>query len=151
VTVIVRDSPRLTFHTDLREVVAALDGVHRDHLWFLSDIEAAPLGDAPLPVEFEWDAAVGGTHDHWVTGERFDEIARRHRLQLIWGVLSGFPRDTPLAGNDLEPRPTAEPWDQRTRHPDAEIELVAFDSTFTAITAREPQVEEAFRRYFLAA
>ena len=146
-SVIVRDSPRLTFHTDLREVVAALDGVHRDYLWFVSDIEAHRLGDVPFPVELEHDAD-GYTNDQWVTGERLDEIANSYRLQVVWGVFSAFPRDAPFAEGVVEPRPTAAPWDRRTRHPDAEIEIVAFDSTFTAIAARDPKVEEAFRRYF---
>ena len=146
-SVIVRDSPRLTFHTDLREVVAALDGVHRDYLWFLSDIEAHRLGDGPLPVELQ-SAAGGYTNDQWVIGDRLDEIANSYSLQVVWGVFSAFPPDAPFAGGVVEPRPTAEPWDRRTQHPDAEIEIVAFDSTFTAIAARDPNVEEAFRRYF---
>lgn len=146
-SVIVRDSPRLAFHTDLRAVVAALGGAHRDYLWFLSDIEAYPLRGGSLPVEFEPDPA-GGTHDQWVTGDRLDEIANSHTLQVIWGVFSAFPREASFAGGLVEPRPTAEPWDRRTRHPDAEIEIVAFDSTFTAIAARDPKVEETFQRYF---
>lgn len=146
-SVIVRDSPRLAFHTDLREVAAALGGVHREYLWFLSDIEAFPLRGGSLPPEFEPDPT-GETHDQWVTGDRLDEIANSHTLQVVWGVFSAFPRDTSLAGELVEPRPTAEPWDRRTRHPDAEIEIVAFDSTFTAIAARDNRVERAFQRYF---
>jgi hypothetical protein len=146
-TLIVRESPRMRFHSDLREVVAALDGVHRDYLWFLSAVDAHRLGDGPFPVEFEHNGE-GDTNDQWVTGDRLEEIANSYSLQVVWGVFSAFPRDAPFAGGVVEPRPTAQPWDRRTRHPDAQIEIVAFDSTFTAITARDTEVEAAFGRYF---
>lgn len=149
-TLVVRESPRMRFHTDLREVVSALDGVHLGYRWFLSDIEAGPIGVvASLPLELQYDSA-GEAQDCWLTGTRLDEIANQYDFQLIWGVLSAVHPEAVPEGKNLEPRPIADghPPTGTIQHPDAQIEIVAFDSTFTAITARDTEVEAAFGRYF---
>lgn len=149
-TLVVTESPRMRFQTDLREVVAALDGIHLAYLWFLSDIEVNCIGvDPSLPLELQLDAA-GETADCWISGQRLDEMASQHDIQLIWGVLSAFHPESVPERTGPEPRPIAEGHSPtgETQHPDAQIEIIAFDSTFTAITARDREVEAAFGRHF---
>jgi hypothetical protein len=135
---------------DLREVVAALDGAHLAYRWFLSDIEANRIGvEASLPVELQLDAA-GDTADCWLSGARLDVIANHYDFQLIWRVLSAFHPEAVPERTNPEPRPIAEGHSPTgmIQHPDAQIEIIAFDSTFTAISARDTEVEAAFGRYF---
>jgi hypothetical protein len=153
--IIVRESPRMRFQTDLREVVLTLDGAHLGYRWFLSNFQANQLGvdqigvEAPPPVELQYGTA-GDTHDCWLSGARLDEIANQYDFQLIWGVLSALHPDAIPEGKNLEPRPNAYGHlpTGTIQHPDAQIEIIAFDSTFTAITARDTEVEPAFGRYF---
>ena len=142
-------SEKLRFHTDLRVTFEALGNCQTNYRWLLTDLEANPLADGLprelLPVE---DGRLGNRWvDQWMSGERLDAIVREYDFQLIWGVLSGFDR-THTESSLPAGLPEAEGYTGSVRLSDALIEIVAFDSTFTAVAARDPHLEKSFGAFF---
>jgi hypothetical protein len=148
VAVAVYQSEKMRFHTDLRVTFEALGNCQRNYRWLLTGFEVNPLADGLppelLPVE---DGPGVRWIDQWMSGERLDQILGEYDFQLIWGVLSGFDRTHSESSLPTE-RPQGEGYTGSVRLSDALIEIVAFDSTFTAVAARDPQLEKSFGAFF---
>jgi hypothetical protein len=148
VAVAVYQSEKMRFHTDLRVTFEALGNCQTNYRWLLTGFEVNPLADGLppelLPVE---DGRGVRWIDQWMSGERLDEVLREYDFQLIWGVLSGFDRTHSESSLPAE-LPEAEGYTGSVRLSDAMIEIVAFDSTFTAVAARDPQLEKSFGAFF---
>ena len=147
---LLRESPAMPFHTDVRAVFAALGDLPRRRDWLLTDLDCFAVDGLPLPARLlRGDAAV-------VPGAALDDFLTRHEVQFLWGVLSAFPPgsvpDPAALPDDRRPYADGNPalWEGEPaiQHPRAELELVCWDSTFTLLIARDPAVEAAFRDAF---
>jgi hypothetical protein len=131
----------LKYHTRLADVLPALHGYHIPLTWMLTNLECnfSPevlLTDEPIII----------------SGEDLDAlIQERPNLQVIWGVLSGFR--LPREEIDLSILPKSEDSDvwkssYQIQHPQAECELVAWDSTATFFRSRNQKAMEIFSGSF---
>jgi hypothetical protein len=135
----------MPYHTHLREVFRALGDCETRVRWLLSGMWA--IGNPTLPGERLDEAP-----DVWVSGERLQEIVEGFRFQLVWGSLSGFPPDHELnESEELANAPSPLQFRGAIQYPNAEIEIVAFDSSFTAVVARDSELEQAFKAHFAEA
>jgi hypothetical protein len=138
-------SARMPFHTDLRKVFEALGWCETQFRWLLSSVDAWP-GVSGLPDELlPKDDAIS----IWVSGSRLHEIVTSYDFQLVWGVLLGFDLNHSL-DEEMELTRSPTPLDFRgaIQHPAAALAIVAFDSTWTAVAARDRELEQAFASYF---
>lgn len=88
------------------------------------------------------------------SGLELQRILDTHQLQFVWGVLSGFRPGRIPDVSALDPYPIAEElstlWsaNAKVQRPDAEIEIVCFDSSFTSLRTCRPELGNRFARYF---
>ena len=131
----------MEYHTLLGDILPALHGYHLPLTWMLTDIECLDLPEV-----------LRGIEPVIVSGRELDEvIVARPDLQIIWGVLSGFrlphkeidPSILPKAENSDVWEPT-----YKIQHPQAECELVAWDSTATFFRSHNCKIMRSFERRF---
>lgn len=144
---LLRASPRMPYHTDLRRVFEALGGRQREFGWLLTDIE---LNTYPPGLSYlaEQRAAL------WQGGGELTALAETYDVQVIWGVLSGFARGVELDLDHLDPYPcaggNAALWQPgvQIQHPRAQVEIVCWDSSVTLLLSRDDDLTARFRSYF---
>jgi hypothetical protein len=133
----------MPYHTDLNAVFNALGRCEREYGWALVGPEAmvlaTPSEEWALPVEF----VKGGKF----SGERLASMLEGPAVQLIWGRLSGFAPSV-AQHIQLDSIPPPEPFRELIGHPDAQIEIVAFDSTETTVFTPDEQLAERLARRF---
>ena len=102
------------------------------------------MSDSPLPINFDKDYFI-------LKNEDFQKIADS-RTQIIWGVISAVPKsfavevDTEnlpfVEGNDLV-------WENgNLQVNNSEIEIIAFDSSYTIVKFTNQSLSEKFKNYF---
>ncbi|MFH5804013.1 hypothetical protein [Alienimonas sp. DA493] len=150
---LLNDPSALRFYTDIRAIFAALEPLPQRLDWLVTDLECNPLNGAPLPTE------LAGSDAQALTGEAFLRAVTEADLQFIWGVLSGFEPGTAPdpAALSVNERPYADGnpafWTgcPAIQHPEAEIEIVCWDSCLSILLSRDPAVESRFRSAFPSA
>ncbi|OXB18745.1 hypothetical protein [Flavobacterium reichenbachii] len=139
---IIRNTKKLDFHTDLKELLKPILDEIEDFNWVISDLDF--ISDKILPINHD--------HDFFIlSSSEFKEILSCH-TQFIWGVISGFPKSEVILidENDL---PYAEGNDMIWKNgnfqiQNAALEIIAFDSSYTIIKFKNEQVSEKFKKYF---
>jgi len=153
---ILQSSPRMAYHTDVQAIFRALAGAQFEYEWIVTDFECIALGHSRLPEALH---ATGNEHRPANRAERFtglelQRIVDQHHIQFVWGVLSGFPPDRVPDLSTLTPYPIADGlstlWsaDATIQHPDAEVEIVRTDSSFTSFRTRRQELGDRFASYF---
>jgi hypothetical protein len=144
---LLEDSDSMPFHTDLVEVFRALGGAQRDFDWLITNLECIPLGGHDLPVPLRSEDVV-------LSGADLTRLVESTPLQFLWAVLSGFAPGTAPPAETVEPYPFADGngalWKPgvHIQHPDAQVEIVCWDSGATLFFARDTMLEERFKSYF---
>lgn len=130
---------KIKFHTRVGDVLSKLAGYHIPLTWIFTDLEC-----------YSTSKVLQGEEPIIISGKDLDLLIQDHwEVQIIWGVLSGFrlrPEDI-----DLSILPKAEDSDvwktnYQIQHPQAECELVAWDSGATFFRSRN---QEAMRMFSL--
>ena len=142
--VIYGKNDNLKYHTMLGDVLPTLHGYHIPLTWMLTDLDCNSF-----PEILQADEPI------IIAGEDLDALIQSDPdLQIIWGVLSGFR--LPAEEIDRSILPKAEDpfvWEPsyQIQHPQAECELLAWDSTATFFRSKNPKAMDIFRRKFPAA
>jgi hypothetical protein len=139
---IIQHTEKLEFHTNLKELLKPILTDIKDFNWVISDFDF--ISDKSLPINYE--------HDFFVlSSDEFEEILKSE-MQLIWGVVSGFPKDQKiiLDENDL---PYAEGndliWENENfQLQNSVIEIIAFDSSYSIIKFKDEKLSNQFKAYF---
>ncbi|HEY9877360.1 MAG TPA: hypothetical protein V6D29_02835 [Leptolyngbyaceae cyanobacterium] len=137
-------SSRMRSHTDIDLVFQSFQGRQKKFNWLITDFECYP------------SEALGSceTKPLWFTGEQLTEIVSKQRIQFVWAVLSGFDPNTTINPNSLEVEPRAEGhptvWTERPtiQHPNAKVEIICCDSTFTILLSQDNDLSLRFRNFF---
>ena len=153
---VLQSSPRMSYHTDVQAIFRALVGAQFEYEWLVTDFECIALGHSTLP-----EALQSGDDDDRLanravrfSGLELQRIVDTHQLQFVWGVLSGFPPDRVPDVSMLAPYPIADGlstlWsaDATVQHPQAEVEIVCTDGSFTWFRTRRQELGDRFASYF---
>lgn len=90
----------------------------------------------------------------WISGKEFTEIISKEDFQFIWGVFSGFSKDITLEEVLKYELPFADGYEGflvdniGTQHPLADIEIVAYDSSFTLLISNNDNLVKKFKNNF---
>lgn len=131
------------WYTNLWDVFRGMDGVLLAYNWLITDWECNQdipfLGQDPL----------------WLTGIELEKLLHKHQdLQWIWAVVSGF--DPAICREQVMEYPL--PWADGNeaiwqplpaiQHPLATLEILAWDSSMTAVISRHKQDISSLRKAF---
>jgi hypothetical protein len=149
-------SLRMPYHTDVQVVFRSLGGAQFDYEWIVTDFECIALGHSSLPGDLRYLDNETRLANRAVrfSGMQLQRIVDDHQIQFINGVLSGFRPDNVPEVSTLAPYPIADGlatlWsaDATVQHPDAEVEIVCTDASFTSLRTRRRELGERFASYF---
>jgi hypothetical protein len=136
----------MPYHTDVRMVFHALGGRQKEFNWLVSNLEVNNHPDL-----FPYDP-----HNQvsWLSGQEFSEIVEENDIQFIWAVLSGFSPNANIDVNVLQVVPFADGnpalWEKNVavQHPEALVEIVCWDSTYTMLLSKDNDLSQRFRQFF---
>ena len=125
------------YYTDMLKAINAIGGRSLNYNWLITEIETS-TGD------YFNDEYIILSND-----ELLDTLEKK-KIQWIWGTFSAIPQNYPeaeilkykLSGVDNIDKKEIKP-----QHPLAEIELIAYDSTFVQIIGKE-KIAEKFERIY---
>ena len=130
--------------TDLREVFDVLNNRFLDYNWLFSMYELHP---SPEEIPFEEDYV-------WLDGHTMNRVAREHRMQVIWGVLTAYQKDITLEQVLKYELPYAyqnkEIWNPKLsmQNPLSEIEIIPWDSSLLVIKAKSEEIIDDFKKEY---
>jgi hypothetical protein len=148
-TLILKNTKQVEFHTNLSEIVepfknefASLNWLLTNQDYILLDYEEKGLVDKldhePDRIEF--------------TGTELLEIVETRYIQFVWGVFCGFKGKIPnLRQEDLPYADcNSDIWTEPDKFllTDSEIEILCFDSSYTLVKFRDKNLEEQFKDKF---
>ena len=139
---IIRNTKKIEFHTNLREILKPIFEDLENYNWFLCDLDF--VTDKSLPINFDEDYFK-------LTSEEFQKIINSH-TQIIWGVISAVPKNMVIEidennlpfveGNELV-------WkNNNLQIKNSEIEIIAFDSSYTIVKFKKQTLSKKFKAYF---
>lgn len=139
---IIRNTERIKFHTFLDEILKPISEDLENFNWFLCDLDY--ISDSTLPINFDEDYFI-------LNNKEFQKIVDS-QIQIIWGVISAVPKniDIEINKNDL---PFVEGNDLVWKNgnfqvKNSEIEIIAFDSSYTIVKFTNKSLSEKFINYF---
>ena len=132
-------------HTCLASLFKAIDNQQLHYNWLITDYEGC-AEDEQICDKLEQEYC-------WLTGEELTEIIEKEDFQWIWGILLGFRKEIALSKILESPLPDIEKatfWKNPVsiQHELADIEIIAFDSTYTVFKSKSKELYEGFRRYY---
>lgn len=139
---IINNTSKIDFHTNLREILKPILTDLDNYNWFLCDLDF--ITEKKLPINFDEKFFI-------LSNEEFQKIVNS-QTQLIWGVISAVPKnikieinqdDLPFAdGNNLV-------WQNgNLQVNNSEIEIIAFDSSYTIVKFKSQTLSKKFKKYF---
>ena len=148
-TLILKNSDQVEFHTNLYEIIQPFEKEFADLNWLLTNQDYRIL-DYEQKGEIE---KLDHEQDRIsFSGTELLKIIRSRKIDFFWGVFCGFKNDIPqLKKSDL---PYADGNDKIWERPDkflleqSEIEIISFDGSSTIFKTRNKLIEEKFRTKF---
>jgi hypothetical protein len=147
-TIIIKDSSRLHFHSDLQKILEPILFELSKMDWLCSEIDLIVpqlvlLDDLPVLKKL---MDVYGDNTKWCTftGIEFTQLLRIEGIQYVWAVFSGFLGTAPIL--ELEDLPYADCNEKIWTHPsafqlpDSLIEIVCFDASCTILKFQNDQL-----------
>lgn len=126
------------YYTDILKVVNAIGGRNLDYNWLITEIETS-TGD------YFNDEYVIVSND-----ELLDNLENKE-IQWIWGTFSAIPKKYKQEETLKYNLPGVENIDKKEikiQHPLAEIEIIAYDSTFVQLIAKDKTIAEKFKKLY---
>ena len=141
------------YQTNLGELLALLGHQVENLNWLVTDLRCLSLGDWPPLIEI-WESQSYDSEPYYsvVPGKMLYETFVGRDLQVVWGVFCGVNGDVPAI--PLEKLPYADGNRRIWTEPEAfqlagsEIEIIAFDSTFTLMKFRDESLGLQFLESF---
>lgn len=126
------------YYTDILKVVNAIGGRNLDYNWLITEIEAS-TGD------YFYEEYVILSND-----ELLDNLENK-KIQWIWGTFSAIPkkyRQEEILKYNLPGVENIDKKEIKIQHPLAEIEIIAYDSTFVQLIAKDKTIAEKFKKLY---
>lgn len=126
------------YYTDMLKVIKAIGGKNLDYNWLITEIETS-TGDY-----FEDEYII-------LTNEELLDKLESKKIQWIWGTFSAIPKkykQEEILKYNLPGVENIDKKEIKPQHPLAEIEIIAYDSTFVQIIAKD-EIAEKFKRMYL--
>lgn len=126
------------YYTDILKVVNAIDGRNLDYNWLITEIETS-TGD------YFNDEYVIVSND-----ELLDNLENKE-IQWIWGTFSAIPKkykQEEILKYNLPGVENIDKKEIKIQHPLAEIEIIAYDSTFVQLIAKDKTIAEKFKKLY---
>ncbi|SEO41987.1 hypothetical protein SAMN05192574_10833 [Mucilaginibacter gossypiicola] len=144
---ILRKSNKLSYHTNLTEIVKPIVDDIADLNWLVADLEYGGFNGDYLPINMN--------DDYFILNPVEFKIIANTDLQLYWGVFVGIPSKHQVLV-DVENLPFVEGnplvWKNgNIQHADAVIEIICYDSGYTMVKFTDEELSNKFKTYFTEA
>ena len=142
---IIKRTDKMEFHTNLRSILKPIINEIKGLNWLITDLEFNNIcRTEDLPVNYEQDYFI-------LSSTQFGDLVAAD-MQIIWGVILGIPEACTINA-DQNNLPHAEGNDLiwkngNLQHPDAIIEIVCFDSSYTILKFKDKHLSDQFKAYF---
>ncbi len=126
------------YYTDILKVVNAIGGRNLDYNWLITEIETS-TGD------YFYEEYVILSKD-----ELLDNLENK-KIQWIWGTFSAIPkkyRQEEILKYNLPGVENIDKKEIKIQHPLAEIEIIAYDSTFVQLIAKDKTIAEKLKKLY---
>lgn len=148
-TQIIRNTRKLLYHTNLRELIKPIRDEFSSYNWLLTNHDY-------ILFDYKTKGLVDklnyNTDRIEFSGQELLEIIDTREIQFIWGVFCGVSNQIPTIGKkdlpfaDCNPKVWAEP--ETFFLEESNIEIICFDGTATIIRFRDENKEKKFLTYF---
>lgn len=105
------DSHEVEYYTFLGPVFEAIQNKQCDYNWLITELELNWIPDNFLSYFDHFvinDILRNRDNRYWISGDQLTKLVIDHKIQFIWGVLSGFNKSEQIDINDLSAVPYAE-------------------------------------------
>jgi hypothetical protein len=145
---IIKESNKLRWKTDLKVLFAPLIDDIDNYNWLVADLEYQLLSTPDKSVDLHVDLE----QDYFILSSAQLKKIIYSDIQIIWGVFLAIPISINL-NVDKNNLPFADGnskiWlDGSLQHPDAVIEIICFDSSYTIIKFMDKVLSDKFKAYF---
>lgn len=126
------------YYTDILKVVNAIGGRNLDYNWLITEIETS-TGD------YFYEEYVILSND-----ELLDNLENK-KIQWIWETFSAIPkkyRQEEILKYNLPGVENIDKKEIKIQHPLAEIEIIAYDSTFVQLIAKDKTIAEKLKKLY---
>lgn len=126
------------YYTDILKVVNAIGGRCLNYNWLITEIETS-TGD------YFYEEYVILSND-----ELLDNLENKE-IQWIWGTFSAIPKkykQEEILKYNLPGVENIDKKEIKIQHPLAEIEIIAYDSTFVQLIAKDKTIAEKFKKLY---
>ena len=141
---IIRKSDKLKYHTDLLELTKPLRPYLDDYTWVFCDLDFMTDNLSDLPINFDKDYFI-------LTALDFKKVID-YNIQFIWGSLLAVHKEHEpyldkknlpyVEGND-------DIWENgNLQLENADIEIDCFDSSYTIVKFKLPEMSKVFKNHF---
>lgn len=125
------------YYTDMLKVIKAIGGKNLNYNWLITEIETS-TGDY-----FKDDYII-------LTNEELLDKLESKKIQWIWGTFSAIPKkykQEEILKYNLPGVENIDKKEIKPQHPLAEIKIIAYDSTFVQIIAKE-EIAKRFKKIY---
>jgi hypothetical protein len=131
---IIKDTPQMPGHTDIKLIFDALEGRQKEFNWLITEHESYcwPSG------EDIFDEGI-----ILLSGDELTDIVTHNNIRFVWGILSAFDKSVDIDINNLDVVPTFDgEWkyggmDVQPQHHLAVAEIVCVDSSYTMFISKD--------------
>ena len=142
---ILKDSPQMPWHTDIKLIFDALEGRQREFNWLITEHEC---------YCWQLEKDIFSENIVLLSGDELTDIVTNNDIQFVWGILSAFDKSTDIDINNLSIIPTFNgKWkyvgdDVHTQHPLAIVEIVCVDSSYTIFLSKDKDLSDKLLKYY---
>lgn len=133
-------------YTYLKEIFNAINNEQLNYNWLITDVECCPS-------DSELDSYFYNRDYSFMTGEELTKMIEKEDFQWIWGIFSGFKKDKKLEEilkYELPDFYYSGYWHNPVtiQHPLADVEISAWDSSYTVIVSKDEGMLKDYKSYF---
>ncbi|WP_235299778.1 hypothetical protein [Portibacter marinus] len=141
---IIKNRDKLRFHTNLNVLLKPIENDIQRFNWLINDLEINSSELESLPINHEQDWFL-------ITSEQMEEL-RISDTQIVWGAFSAIDNKSKIEiKEDVLPyaEGVSEIWKNgNLQVKESEIEIIAWDSSFTIVKFTDQTLSEKFSNYF---
>ncbi len=147
---VLEDSSRMPYFTDMRMVFDALPGICSKHDWLISDLDCESVAlDADAPwISLDPRLRSGAV---LLTGQELETILASNTIQFSWAVFSGVPigsKPNPPEAPHADGNPDFWHGSPKPQLDGAELEIVCWDSSCCLLLGASEELAAKFRVAF---
>ncbi|WP_044002943.1 hypothetical protein [Hymenobacter swuensis] len=151
-TILLEDVPQFRWQTDLGRLLPAIRQQVEELTWVISNLQCLHFGGL-IPKVAAWEEQMEHYYSYTVvSGKTLYDAMADTDMQAVWGVFCGVAGSVPDLSKDEVPYADGnrELWTEPESFQLAasEIEIVAFDSSFTLVRFRDESLSRQFLEAF---